>query len=252
MKINFLFLLLPFFFPLDSFCQSDAYYGKSDFPFRRKTNIHFNVGYKYSFHYGRLVLANPVVTNTSGRDLETIKQFPSTTFDISLTFNHFIDNRQEVFGGFGVSEHIYEEEGQVVYALSNGNTNRYTYSDLFYYEHFYFLVGHRYTFPAKGQLFPYIENSFQSDWLSEDPRTYFPANFFNRNGYSYKFHLGVRAIGEIPILFGKNSLKVNALFSVFFQSALVKYNFKKFNRDYYPYAYGVNLSIVLGKLQWLN
>ena len=162
MKINKLLLLLLFLLPINSYGQSLFYDNDYEYPIQRKTNIHFNIANKNSFHYGSKVIAFTLITNFSERDASTIKQSHFNTFDLSITINHFIKKRQEVFGGIGVSEHIFEEKGKVIYYLSNA-VRTIAYSELYSYEHFYVVVGHRYTFPARGVFFPFIENSLQND-----------------------------------------------------------------------------------------
>lgn len=247
MKTTCLLLLLLFLFPIENYSQSVQHDRDYEFPIQRKTNIHFNVANKNSFHYGSKVIANPFVTNFSARDQEAVEQSHFNTFDVSITINHFLKARQEVFGGIGFSEHVFEENGDVTYYISNNNIRTFPYSELYSYEHFYVVVGHRYTFPARGVFFPFIENSLQSDWLIDPPQFTFPTDYFKQNGYSYKFQFGYRSSDILLKYFKLKNFRINSLISVFFQSAIVKYNLKKFNRDYYPYAYGINLSMSFGR-----
>jgi len=199
---------------------------------RSKTSLHINFGSGSSSHYlSPLTHRRNNPLSTSRR--KPLKQESENVTHLNFSINHLLFPKQEVYFGLGSSTFAFKENGEdtrISTTTSTRVSRDYTHSYL--YEYLSIFIGHRYIFPSKTNKSIFLENSLANDW-----NLFFEENdFINRSGFSYQVKFGGRIIY-------KDKRKILA--SLYFRTAVVKYNLLRFDKNYYPYAFGVDLAFAL-------
>lgn len=185
-------------------------------------DVNFSIGITYNRAKTFFYDAPIILDNCTSCRRENYRG--NSVYGIGLDVRAKIKNRHHLKLGLGVSQYGYRNDHYFENRLFNQS------------EEFDFLAstfGHSYTLKkSEGSNFS-ITNSFAVD-------TYLPGHLFliNRFNFSYLLELSY-------------SKKVNNDFSIaiqpFFKRSLLKYNRVLFDKDYFPYSYGLGVGVRFDK-----
>ncbi len=188
-----------------------------DFSFSQ-TSINFSFGYGYSFLYN-----NPVIFHQSFEGVKNVTQNPNLSFVIELSF---LKSCRKNFLKFGLqySNKSITENGETW----TGRAPQYyqNYSRIESNDYLGIFIGFRK--PIGKNIF--LDNDFIIEKKIDDKNNY----FLSKYGLTDRIKLGYKM---------KLYKKFNLEFNGFFSSAIIKYNIKKFNKNYFPHQYGLEIGI---------
>ena len=182
--------------------------------------IGFKISTGYSFLEDSFVTFNEV--NTSNNDLAyNLRQYKALIFDYDLECLVNVYNKHWLIGGVGYNQysHIHQQgtaRGKFDYRV---NSN-----------YFSVKVGHNYRLFQLDLIDIAISNIFQVDMLS--PWSYIG----NRKEYNLSYNFVLELAYQC-------SDKIKLFIPIFYKHAITRYNEEKFNRNYYPYSYGLGIGM---------
>ena len=198
----------------------DFSFSQTQINFDNKDNlnyINFSFGYGYSFLY-----KNPVIFHQYFEGVKKVTQNPNLSFVIELSFLKSLRKNFLKFGLQYSSKNITESGKSWTGRAPD------------YYENYSRIESHDYLGVFIGFRKPigkniFLDNDFIIEKKIDDKNNY----FLSRYGLSDRIKLGYKV---------KLYKKFNLEFNGFFSSAIIKYNIKKFNKNYFPYQYGLEVS----------